>query len=390
MKLAGVRVVDLSLFLPGPTLSLVMADHGADVIKVESVGEGEPNRHIGQRREGVTVYFAATHRGKRSIALDLKQPDGRAALYALVATADVVIEAFRPGVARRLGVDYDSLRQHRADLVYVSISAFGQDGPLADRPAHDLAVEAMCGLLSTNVDRAGRPVMPGMPAGDMLAAAYGLAGVSMALLRRERTGEGDYLDLSMMDAILASMPNSVGAVFADKRPPDHDNERIWGGNALYRIYETADAGYIALGGSEIKFARNLLGALGRPELAELCDGPPGPRQAPVIAFLEQRFRERSRSAWEEFLAGIDVCFAPVNDLRTGFDLPQVSHREMRLFDERGHEHIGTPLKFRNEPARLRLVAPAHGEHTRDVLRELGYTEAAIAALIARRAARTAD
>ena len=147
MKLEGIRVVDLSLFLPGPTLSLMMADQGADVIKVESVDEGEPNRHIGPQRDGVSVYFAATHRGKRSVALNLKHEDGQRAFARLVSTADVVIEAFRPGVAKRLGVDYHSVRAHRPDIVYASISAFGQDGPLAARPAHDLAVEAMCGLL---------------------------------------------------------------------------------------------------------------------------------------------------------------------------------------------------------------------------------------------------
>ena len=226
MKLENIRVVDLSLFLPGPTLSLMMADQGADVIKVESIDGGEPNRHIGQQRDGVTVYFAATHRGKKSVALNLKHPEGQRAFARLVATADVVIESFRPGVAARLGVDYDSVCRHKPDIVYVSISAFGQDGPLADRPAHDLAVEAMCGLLSTGVDQAGRPVLPAMPSGDMLAATLGLSGVLMALLRRERTGRGDYLDLAMMDAILACMPNSVGAVFADKRAPVPDEERI--------------------------------------------------------------------------------------------------------------------------------------------------------------------
>lgn len=386
MKLEGIRVVDLSLFLPGPTLSLMMSDQGADVIKVESVDEGEPNRHIGQRRDGVSVYFAATHRGKRSVALNLKHPDGHAALMRLVATADVVVEAFRPGVAKRLGVDYDTLRAHKPDLVYVSISAFGQDGPLASRPAHDLAVEAMCGLLSNNIDREGRPVLPAMPAGDMLAAALGLSGVLMALLRRTRTGEGDYLDLSMMDSILASMPNSVGAVFGDQRPPVHAEERIWGGNAFYRVYATQDGRYIALGGAEAKFARNLLTALGRADLAPLCDGPAGARQRPVIDYLEAEFLTRTQAEWLDFMARVDVCYAPMNDLRTGFDLEQVRHREMRLVDERGWEHIGTPFKFRNEPGQVRFAPPGHGEHTRAVLQELGYAGDAVDALFAAGAA----
>ena len=381
MKLDNIRVVDLSLFLPGPTLSLMMADQGADVIKVESVDEGEPNRHIGQQRDGVTVYFAATHRGKRSVALNLKHADGQRAFARLVATADVVIEAFRPGVAQRLGVDYDSVCRHKPDIVYASISAFGQDGPLAKRPAHDLAVEAMCGLLSNNVDRSGRPVMPAMPSGDMLAAALGLSGVLMALLRRERTGQGDYLDLAMMDAILASMPNNVGAVFAEKRAPIPDEERVWGGNAFYRIYDTSDNKQVVLGGSEMKFVRNLLTALDRADLIPLCDGPPGLRQLPVRHFLEETFRSRTQAEWVVFCATLDVCFAPVNNLREGFDLPQVTHRQMRLVDERGWEHIGTPFHYRNEPGKVNFSVPGHGEHTRHVLDELGFTVEEISAMI---------
>jgi crotonobetainyl-CoA:carnitine CoA-transferase CaiB-like acyl-CoA transferase len=148
------------------------------------------------------------------------------------------------------------------------------------------------------------------------------------------------------------------------------------------VYRTADARYIALGGAEAKFARNLLTALGRADLAPLCDGPAGARQLPVIEYLEREFATRSQAEWLAFMANVDVCYAPVNDLRAGFDLEQVRHREMRLVDERGWEHIGTPFKFRNEPGNVRFVPPGHGEHTRAVLAELGYTAAEIDALFA--------
>jgi len=382
MKLEGIRVVDLSLFLPGPTLTMMMADQGADVIKVESIHEGEPNRHIGQQRDGVSVYFAETHRGKKSVALNLKHPSGQCAFARLVATADVVVESFRPGVAKRVGVDYDSVLKHKPDIVYLSLSAFGQDGPLASLPAHDLAVEAMCGLLSCNVDRDGRPVPPAMLSGDMLAAALGLSGVLMALLRRERTGQGDYLDMAMMDAILASVPSGVGAVFAEKRPPILQEERYWGGNAMYRIYETSDGRHVVLGATEIKFARNLLTALGRPELITLCDGPPGARQLPVRRFLEETFRTRTQAEWIEFFKSLDVCFAPVNNLRQGFDLDHVRYRRMNLIDERGWEHIGTPFHFRGEPGMINFTPPGHGEHTLLVLNELGFGSEEIDKMIA--------
>jgi crotonobetainyl-CoA:carnitine CoA-transferase CaiB-like acyl-CoA transferase len=299
----------------------------------------------------------------------------------LAAKTDVVVESFRPGVVKRLGVDYESVCRVRPDVIYSSISAFGQDGPLVGRPAHDLAVAAMCGLLSNNVDRDGRPTIPAMPSGDMLAATITLGGILMALFRRERTGEGDYLDVAMMDSILACMPNSMGAVFAERTPPVPRNERIWGGNALYRIYETSDRRYVVLGGAEPKFARNLLAALGRDDLVPLCALPPGEGQLPVVRFLEETFRTRPQHAWLEFFENLDVCFAPVNDLRQGIDLAQTRHREMVLVDEKGREHLGIPVKFAREPGHVDFHAPVHGEHTRVVLESVGYSAAEVDALV---------
>ena len=380
MKLDGIRVLDLSLFLPGPTATLMLADHGAEVIKVESLGEGEPNRHIGQRRGDRSVYFDNTHRGKKSLALNLKDSRGRALFLELAQTADVIVEAFRPGVVKRLGVDYDAVAAVNPRIVYASISAFGQTGPLVGRPAHDLAVEALVGLLSNNVDRDGRPGLPAMPAGDMLAAAYAVAGIAMALYRREQTGRGDYLDLAMMDSILFSMPNSMGAAFAEQRPPVPAEERIWGGNAFYRIYRCKDGLDLVLGGVEMKFVEALLGALERPDLVPLCRTP-GSGQAPVVAFLEDTFASAPRAHWEAFLAPLDVCWAPVNDLRTALDEPQLAARGMVLKDEVGKEFLGAPLKFLEEPPAPKLQSPDHGGHSAELIRALGRSEAEVAALI---------
>jgi crotonobetainyl-CoA:carnitine CoA-transferase CaiB-like acyl-CoA transferase len=317
------------------------------------------------------------------LTLNLKSPEGLEIFNQLVTTADVVIESFRPGVVKRLGVDYDAVRRIRPDIVYASISAYGQSGPLVTDPAHDLAVEAMCGLLSNNVDADDRPVMPGMPTGDMLAATLTLSGILMALLRREQTGKGDYLDVAMMDSILACMPNSMGAVFADRTPPSPKEERIWGGNAFYRIYETGDGAHVTLGGSEIKFASNALTALGRADLIDLCRLPPGEGQRPVVDFLEGIFRTRTKAQWIEFFADLDVCFAPVNDLRTGLDLPQTRHRDMCITDASGKEHLGTPLKFTVEPAAIDFDAPVHGQHTEAILGSLGYSETDLAEMRSR-------
>jgi crotonobetainyl-CoA:carnitine CoA-transferase CaiB-like acyl-CoA transferase len=377
MKLEGIRVVDLSLFLPGPAMTQVMADHGAEVIKVES-HEGEPNRRIGPERDGVSVYFANTHRGKKSLTLDLKSPAGVEVLLRLAETADVFVESFRPGVVDRLGVGYAAVSARAEKIVYVSISAFGQTGPYRDRPAHDLAVESMSGVLSVNLGWDDRPWAPAIACADMLACNMALCGVLMALLRRQTTGRGDYLDIAMMDALIASLPNGYGVPMTEGRQPVAKHERTWGGNAMYRLYETADGKFVALGGAEPKFASNLLTALGRPDLVPLCRLPPGPGQDPVRDFLAETFLSRTQAEWADWMADKDVAFAPVKTLREGLDDPQTRHRAMVVEDARGWEHLGVPIKFADEPSQARFDSPAHGEHSEEILRSLGYSEAELA------------
>jgi crotonobetainyl-CoA:carnitine CoA-transferase CaiB-like acyl-CoA transferase len=390
MKLQGIRVVDLSLFLPGPHLTLMMADHGAEVIKVEPPGEGEPNRHLGAREGAHTVYFRNTHRGKKSLCLNLKHPDAREALLRLADTADVFLEAFRPGVVKRLGVDYVTLAARNPRLVYCSIAAFGQTGPYRDIPAHDLAVEAIAGTVSTNLGRDGEPAMPHVPAADMAASLMAFGGIAMALYRREQTGRGDYLDIAMHDSMLAWTANVLGEVFAHKRPPVVKHERTWGGSGFYNIYRTSDGRHVVLGAQELKFVRNLLGELGRLDLVALAEAGPGPHQQPLIDFLSGVFATRTQAEWVDWFAGRDISFAPVKNLREAFDDPQAHARDMRLLDEHGREHIGVPIKYRDEPGQPRFTLPGLGAHNREILASLGYTAADIEALHASGACATHD
>jgi crotonobetainyl-CoA:carnitine CoA-transferase CaiB-like acyl-CoA transferase len=383
MKLEGVRVLDLSLFLPGPHLTMMMADHGADVIKVENPEGGEPTRHIGYRKAGQSVWFRNTHRGKRSLALNLKAPEGREILMQIAERSDVLLESFRPGVAERLGIGPAAVRARAPRLVYCSISAFGQTGMRRDDPAHDLSIQALAGIVSLNLDEQNQPVMPHMPVADLMGSLMAFGGILMALLRRERTGLGDYLDVSMQDSILSWLVNVTGPVFAEQRAPVPRHERSFGGAAFFRIYRTRDGQHVTLGGSEMKFARNLLTALQRPDLIPLCELPPGPGQDPVKAFLAETFLQKTRAEWIEWFHGRDVCFAPVLDLKEAFEDPQVAQRAMLLHDEEGLEHIGVPIRYEDEPARPRLALPALGQHTAEILAELGYDAAQIAALEAR-------
>ena len=357
MKLEGVKVLDLSLFLPGPMLTLMMADHGAEVIKVEPMGEGEPTRHVGYRKNGESVWFRNTHRGKASIQLNLKEAADHAVFMRLAAEADVVVEAFRPGVVKRLGVDYDAVRAVNPGVVYCSISAFGQDGPYRDRPAHDVAVQAFAGVVSLNEGQDGLPAMPAMPVADALGSLTALSGVLMALLRKRVTGVGDYLDVAMFDSVLAWTPNVTGRLFTTAEAHVVKDERSWGGNAMYGLYRTADDRWLALGGAEVKFAKALLVPLGREDLVALAELPPGPGQEPLRAFLREAFTGRTLADWVAWFADKDVCWAPVRTLKDAFDDPALAARGMLNRDADGNELVGTPIRFREEPAVIDPTLP---------------------------------
>lgn len=366
MKLDGMRVLDLSRFLPGPYISMMMADHGAEVIKIESA-EGEPTRGLGPRVGGETAYFRNTQRGKKSCILDLKSAEGLQSFFDLVATSDVVIESFRPGVAAKLGIDYESVRKKVPGIVYCSLSAFGQTGALAMRPSHDLGAQAISGILSLGAPANRKPAMPSLPMADIALALTALSGVLMALLRRQQSGRGDYLDVSMLDTLATWAAPIAHDVFGRRESPNLDNERLYGGAAFYNIYETSDGKYIVLSGSEIRFAENLLNALDRPDLIELCRQPAGPVQKPVQEFLQSVFATKTQKEWDAWLAGVNVCYAPVNTLAEGLLQPQLRERGIVQKAQDGTFRFGAPIIFSDEPGKAAAHGPALGEHTAEVL-----------------------
>ncbi|MGE4241069.1 CaiB/BaiF CoA transferase family protein [Ramlibacter sp.] len=366
MKLEGLRVLDLSRFLPGPYVTLMMSDHGAEVIAIEAPGEGEPARHIGPRVGEHTVWFRNTNRGKKSLTLDLKNAEDRQFFLDLAKDADVIVESFRPGVAARLGVDYKTISAFNPRIVYLSIAAFGQTGPLANVAGHDVVIGAIAGVLSLNVDRDSRPVLPHMPVSDITVSSLGLSGVLMALYRREKTGRGDYIDMSMHDATLSWVPHTIGPVFAWQKPPEPKLERSWGGHAFIQIYETKDKRFVALCGAEKKFVVNLLEPLGRPDLIAATLEAPGAAHEPVKAFLREEFAKRTRDEWTEWFKGRDVAFAPVLNLVEGVAHPQVAAREMVLKDADGLPQLGNPIKFLHDPAVIDTRVPGMGEHDEEL------------------------
>ncbi|NCT81998.1 MAG: CoA transferase [Comamonadaceae bacterium] len=379
MKLEGIKVLDLSMFLPGPHLTMMMADHGAEVVKIEPP-QGEPVREVGLRQNGHSVWFRNTHRNKRCITLNLKTAEAREVFMALAREADVIVEAFRPGVVERLGIGYAAVKAVNPRIVYCSISAFGQTGPLAHKPAHDLSVQAEAGLVSVNLGPDDQPAMPGVPSADLAASLMALSGILMALLRRQQTGQGDYLDIAMYDALLAWTPNVMGPPFAEDRAAVVKDERSWGGSSFYGIYATADGRHLTLGGGEHKFVETLLHALQRPDLIAVALQPPGPAHEPVRAFLREAFAQRSLADWCEFLAPLDLAWAPVRDLHEAIHSEHAAARGMRVEQPDGQPHLGLPIKFAAEPGRLDGRLDERGGSTDAVLAKAGYAPEAIAAL----------
>jgi crotonobetainyl-CoA:carnitine CoA-transferase CaiB-like acyl-CoA transferase len=367
MKLEGIKVVDLSWFLPGPYLTTALADHGALVIKVEPPGEGDPGRHIRPADQRTSVFFRNMGRGKKSVVLDLKSAPGRADLFRLCTEADVVVESFRPGVAARFGIGYEAVKEANPGIVYCSISAFGQDGAYPGRAAHDLALEAMTGVLSLTLGDDGRPAIPGIPVADLVSGLHGLSGVLMALLRRQTTGKGDYIDVSMHEALMASCANVVGTAFAENKHPDVKQQRTTGGSAFYRVYDTSDGRQLVLAGQEMKFINNLLGALGKPEMASLCEWP-GDHQKPVVDFLAATFRAKPLAHWMEYLATLDICYGPVATLPEAIADPNLLKRGAVLTDSDGRKHFAPVVRFKDEPSKPLYREPLLGEHTNEILR----------------------
>ena len=381
MKLEGITVIDLSLFLPGPAATQMMADHGARVIKVENPRAPEPTRSAASfpwQQGGETVMLRNTQRGKESIALDLKSEAGKAALRELIKGADVMVEAFRPGVMARLGFDQETVRELNPRLVYCSISAFGQTGPWRDRPAHDTATVAAAGVLSLSCSPEapnGGPAIVGVAMSDMLSSYLALSGVLMALLRRETTGLGDYLDISMHESVLAASPNILGPVFGGDEAPDRFNERSHGGGAMLNVYRTADDRFLALGGGEHKFVQALFEGLGRPEFIEPVCGPAGAGHRDAIDFLRASFATRTLAEWEAWFAGRDICWSPVLDLKEAWEQEHVKERQMRVTDDEGNHHVGIPIKFTQEAGTIRPKPPKMGADSVQILSELDLTEA---------------
>jgi crotonobetainyl-CoA:carnitine CoA-transferase CaiB-like acyl-CoA transferase len=378
--LEGIRVIDLTTTLPGPYCTMVLADHGADVVKIERPGVGDSSREAGVAVGGQGSTFLMLNRNKRSLTLDLKHPGARGIFDRLVGTADVLFEMFRPGTMARLGFDHARMAEINPRLVYCSLSGFGQDGPYRDRPGHDVNYLGYAGVLDLVGVRDGAPVVPGVQFADIAAAINAALAIVLALFDRQRTGLGRAVDLAFMDTALAFLTVEAGMYFASGSVPKRGRSDLSGGWPAYAIYETSDARYLTVGAWEEKFWRNLCAAVDRPDLAPHHRAE-GATRAWVAAELAATLRTRTLAEWMAIFERADVCAGPVLDVAEALRAPWVGARGIRFAMHHPTagllEQLGSPVAMAPKSLVDSTPPPALGEHTRAILAELGYDRATI-------------
>ena len=388
LPLAGLTVLDLSRLLPGGFCSLLLADFGADVVKVEDTGMGDyirwsPPFYEGADESARSALFLALNRGKRSIRVDLKTESGRQVLLRLARDADVLLESFRPGVLDRLGVGYERLRQLNPGLVYCAITGYGQDGPNRDRAGHDMNYLGLNGILGLTGDREGPPVQAAGQIADIGGGAL-MAGIGIlvALREREGSGHGQLVDCSMFDGALSWLALVAAEAFASPRAPRRGDLVLAGALTCYRPYRCAD-GYVTLGALEPKFWRAWCLGVGREDLLDHAFDPPDSTTHRTVSEI---FAQRTRAQWQAFASEHDCCLESVLELDEVLDSELVRARAMVVgLGQPGAIRpvnlLGVPIKLSRTPGDpLRAPGPALGEHTDEILAAAGFAESEIVAL----------
>lgn len=378
--LSGVRVLDLTRLLPGGFATAILADLGAEVIKVEQPGQGDYMRWDDPKIGSESAHNWTNDRNKHSVALNLKDPRGTEALKKMASKADIVFESFRPGVVDRLGVGYETIKEINPKIVYCSLTGFGQDGPQSRDPGHDLNYAARAGITSITGPADGVPTLPGVQIADLGGGAFfSVAGILAALYRAATTGEGDYIDISMTDGAFAWTSIWMGDHFATGEDPEAGKMMLNGDSPCYQVYECSDGKFITVAAVEDQFFAEVCEVIGRPELMDTQF------KTDQIPMWREIFLEKPRDEWLGMFAGHDVCVGPVNTFSEATADPQLNHREMIV--DLDHEtagtfkQIGSPVKLREHPAQIRTPSPRLGQHTHEYLEDAGLSEGEIRELL---------
>lgn len=370
--LADILVIDLSRFLPGPYCSMILADHGARVIAVED------------RRFAADAvpFLEGVNRNKEHVSLNLKSEGGRSVFLELARRADVILEGFRPGVTDRLGVGYAAVREVNPQIIYCSVTGYGQTGDRRHLAGHDLNFAGYGGALSLIGPADGPPSIPGLQLGDISGGFNAVIGVLMALFHRERTGTGQAIDISMTDAVTATLPLAAGWYWTYGEPPARGDFALAGRYAYYNLYETGDGRYVTLGAIEPRFWQHICHYFGVPEYIPLQLDED--RREEIIDFFRRAFARKTRDEWLSIFEGMDVCVGGVLSLDEVLEAPDARRRGLvsEIPDPSGRTVavLGSPIRMTATPGEVRTPPPRFGEGTRSILKELGYPEAEIEAM----------
>jgi crotonobetainyl-CoA:carnitine CoA-transferase CaiB-like acyl-CoA transferase len=375
--LRELKMLDLSRLLPGPYCSLLLADLGMEVLKVEDPEQGDYVRRIGPIRKKDSAIFLALNRNKKSIKLNLKIREGKEIFYKLIQSYDILLESFRPGVMDRLGIGYQELKKRNPRVILCSLSGYGQDGPYQERSGHDINYIGLGGVLEITGAKNGDPVLPGVQIADiggggMMAAIAILA----AAIHREKTGEGQFLDISMMDSVVSWLSIHAGKYFMDGELLKRGDMPLTGRYACYQVYPTKDGRHMSLGALEPKFWKNFCEAIGRRDLMDK-QFIEGEERLRVIKEIQNLFKTKTQGEWVDFFKNVDACCEPILTFEEVFQHPQVLHRQMVMEVEHPVEgkvrQLGNPIKSSEFPFEIRAPSPAWGEHTIEVLKAIGFS-----------------
>jgi alpha-methylacyl-CoA racemase len=383
--LSGIRVLDLSRLLPGAYASQMLADFGADIIKIEEPGSGDYGRFMPPHGAGgMSLYFLAMNRNKRSMTLNLKTDEGCAIFQRLARQADVVLESFRPGVMERLGLGYEQLKEINPRLVYCAISGYGQDGPYRLRAGHDLNYAGYAGLLNYNRGARGEPAMPPTQLGDLAGGSFmAVIGILTALVGREQSGEGRMVDVSMTEGVMSLLPLTAIAYLNTGEAPIPGRSSLDGGLPCYNIYETQDGKYVTLAALEYKFWHTFCAHTGHLELLPFhLPAGPGEREQ-AIDMLQVIFKTKTRDEWIAELADIDTCVGPLYTIDEALNDPQAQARGVSVTasaqgeGETAFRALPSFPRISGVEQKQRYSVPGMGEHSEALLREFGYSDAEI-------------
>jgi crotonobetainyl-CoA:carnitine CoA-transferase CaiB-like acyl-CoA transferase len=371
-------MLDLSRLLPGPYCSLLLADLGMEVLKIEDLEMGDYMRKMGPVQKQDSVYFIAVNRNKKSMALNLKVKEGKEIFFKMIDTYDTILESFRPGVMERLGIGYEKLRERNPRVILCSLSGYGQDGPYRERSGHDINYIGLGGILELTGEKNEAPVIPGVQMADLCAGGMMSAiAILAAILHREKTGEGQYLDVAMLDGVISWLSIHAGKYFMDEELPKRGEMVLSGRYAFYHVYETKDGRYMSLGALEPKFWENFCVTIGRRELVfkQFLEGE---ERLHLIEEIQRIFKTKTQKEWVDTFKNADACCEPILNLEEVFHHPHVLHRQMvKDLDhpvEGKMRQVGHPIKSSQYPFEIRMPPPRWGEHTMEVLKAIGYSE----------------